>query len=40
METLKVEKTWNVKVAAYAVYGVTVDRVTARAVLPVNIENP
>ena len=40
METLKVEKTWNVKVTAYAVYKITVDGVTAQSILAVNIENP
>ena len=37
METLKVEKTWNAKVTVYAVYKVTVEGVTAKAVLAVNI---
>jgi hypothetical protein len=39
LKTLYSEKTWNVKVSAYAVYEITVDGVTARAVLGINIDN-
>lgn len=39
LKTLYTEKIWNMKVSAYAVYEITVDGVTAKAVLGVNIDN-